>query len=326
MDDFGLDLPPRRTADIDGPVHYREWDGPVGRTFVLIHGLGGCLLNWWKVAPELAAHGRVLALDLAGFGLTPRAGRGSDVRSNRLLLSRFLRAVDAAPATLVGNSMGGAIALLQAALEPASVEALILPSAALPWVRGVRPALVTQVGFNLYRVPLFGEAFGRWRIKGMTPQRTTEVGFWLIAADPAAIDERTRTSQTEMVRRQQADRDSVPAFLEAARSLMRLGSHRRATREILDRTRCPVLVLHGERDKLVPLGFAQNAVRRHPDWDLQVFRGVGHAIQLEAPDHWLATVGNWLDASGLEARQGTGGGSIDSDTSSGSAASAAARP
>lgn len=324
MDDFGLDLPPRRTADIDGPVHYREWDGPAGRTFVLIHGLGGCHVNWWKVAPRLAAHGRVLALDLVGFGLTPRAGRGSDLRSNRLLLSRFLREVDATPAVLVGNSMGGAIALLQAALEPETVEGLILSSAALPWVRGVRPTLVTEVGFNLYRIPFLGEVFGRWRIKGMTAERTTEIGSWLIAADPSAIDERTWSSQLEMVRLQQADPDSVPAFLEAARSLMKLGSYRRATNEILTRVRCPVLVLHGDQDKLVPLGFARDATRRHPDWDLRVFPGVGHAIQLEAPDRWMSAVGDWLDASGHRLRQGTGGGSIGSNTSSGTPPSASA--
>ena len=39
-------MPPSRFADLDGPVHYVEWDGPPGRTFVLVHGLGGSLLSW----------------------------------------------------------------------------------------------------------------------------------------------------------------------------------------------------------------------------------------------------------------------------------------
>ncbi len=325
MDDFGLDLPPRHTADIDGPVHYREWDGPPGHTFVLVHGLGGSHLNWWKVAPRLSDRGRVLALDLAGFGLTPRAGRGSDVRSNRILLSRFLRELDAAPALLVGNSMGGAIALVQTAVEPATVEGLILSSAALPWVPGVRPAFVTEAGFNLYRVPGLGAAFGRWRIKGMAPERTTEIGMWLVTADPSALDEGTLRSQTEMVRLQQANPDAVPAFLEAARSLMRLGSYRRATREILDGVDCPVLVLHGDHDKLVPLAFARDAVRRHPAWDLRIFHGVGHAIQLEAPDRWMAAVGDWLDRPAPRPVQGTGGGSTGAGSSAPSGTTPAGR-
>ena len=67
-----IELPPSRFADLDGPVHYVEWDGPPGRTFVLVHGLGGSLLSWLAVAPGLARHGRVLAMDLPGFGRTER--------------------------------------------------------------------------------------------------------------------------------------------------------------------------------------------------------------------------------------------------------------
>src|SRR2546422_312011 len=73
-----LQLPESRWADIAGPVHYREWTGPVdGPVFLCLHGLGGSNLNWALVAPGLASRGRVLAVDLAGFGLTPTAGRGS---------------------------------------------------------------------------------------------------------------------------------------------------------------------------------------------------------------------------------------------------------
>ena len=51
-----IELPPSRFADLDGPVHYVEWDGPPGRTLVLVHGLGGSLLSWLAVAPGLARH------------------------------------------------------------------------------------------------------------------------------------------------------------------------------------------------------------------------------------------------------------------------------
>ena len=39
-------MPESRFADLDGPVHFVEWDGPPGRTIVLVHGLGGSLLSW----------------------------------------------------------------------------------------------------------------------------------------------------------------------------------------------------------------------------------------------------------------------------------------
>ena len=85
-----LDLPPLRTSDLDGPVAYREWDGPDGTTFVLLHGLGGSHLSWIQAAPGLAGLGRVLALDMPGFGRSPRAGRPTRLMDQRRILRRFL--------------------------------------------------------------------------------------------------------------------------------------------------------------------------------------------------------------------------------------------
>src|SRR5512133_1657597 len=94
------------TVDLDGPVHYVDFGG-AGRPIVLVHGLGGSYCNWLAVGPRLTAHGRVLALDLVGHGLTRSLGRSARVSANRRLLGRFLAAVARAPAILFGNSMGG---------------------------------------------------------------------------------------------------------------------------------------------------------------------------------------------------------------------------
>ena len=70
-----LELPAMERIDLDGPVAYRVWDGPPETTFVMVHGLGGAHINWIRVAPGLSGLGRVVALDLPGFGWSPRAGR-----------------------------------------------------------------------------------------------------------------------------------------------------------------------------------------------------------------------------------------------------------
>ena len=85
-----VDLPPRRTADLDGTIAYREWAGPAGSTFVLVHGLGGMHLNWVRVAPGLAGLGRVFALDLPGFGASPLQGRRATMMALRRSLHRFV--------------------------------------------------------------------------------------------------------------------------------------------------------------------------------------------------------------------------------------------
>ena len=288
-------IPPRRSVDLDGPVNLAEWEGPPGRTFVLVHGLGGSLLSWLAVAPGLAEHGRVLALDLAGFGRTPRAGRRSRLSDNRRLLSLFIdELTEGGPVILCGNSMGGAISMLQASLEPASVEGLILTDSVYPWARGALPAPVVMFGFGMYSVPRLGEWVSRQRITRLEAERAVRVGLKIIAADPSVIDPDLVRAHVDLLVEHQTSDEAGVAFLEAARSLMTLGRRPQRARWILDSVKCPVLAIHGRRDRLVPLGFAEAAWRRHPEWDVRVLPRIGHVPQMEAPERWLAAVESWL--------------------------------
>lgn len=289
-----IELPPSRFADLDGAIHYVEWDGPAERTFVLVHGLGGSLLSWLAVAPGLARHGRVLALDLPGFGRSERVGRRSRVSDLRATVSRFVDEVAGAPVVLVGNSMGGGISMLEAALEPAAIEALVLSNSVFPWTRGSLPAPVVMLGFSLYRLPRVGEWFARQRITRVEAERAVEVGFRIITHDPSSIPEDLVRLHVEQLVRHQQNPDAGPAFLEAARSLMALGRHREVVRWIVNSVKCPVLVIHGRSDRLVPVGFAEAAARMRPDWDLRLLPKVGHVPQMEAPERWLGLVEGWL--------------------------------
>ena len=287
-------LPPARWVDLDGPVHYREWDGPSGRTFVCVHGLGGSHLNWMAVAPGLARHGRVVSPDLAGFGHTPRGDRSASLIANRRLLSRFIAEVADPPVILVGNSMGGGISILQAGVEPWSVRALALTDPILPWARGGYPSALVIAVFAAYRIPGLGERFLKRRVAGMTAEEFITQSLRVIAADPSTIDPRVLQAHIELADSRRNIDDAVPAFLEAARSLLGLGARPQLVRKVMDRISCPVLVIHGDRDRLVPVNFARAAVRRYPAWRLEVFEGVGHAPMMEASDRWLETVESWL--------------------------------
>lgn len=290
-----IEVPESRTADLDGPVHYVEWEGPGDRTFVLVHGLGGSLLSWLAAAPGLARHGRVLALDLPGFGRTPRDGRRSRMTDLRRLLSRFLDEVAGGDRAIVcGNSMGGGIGLLQAALEPSTVEGLVLTNSVFPWARGHMPAPIVLLGFGLYSVPWVGEWASRQRLNGLEADKAVRVGLRIIAHDASTIPEELVRLHVDLVVEHQANPDAGPAFLEAARSLLSLGRRPEAARWILDQVRCPVLVIHGRADRLVPVGFAQAALDGHPEWEMRLLPHVGHVPQMEAPERWLATVEDWL--------------------------------
>src|SRR5205823_13324128 len=120
-----LELPDPDTIDIDGPVVFRGWPGPEETTFVLVHGLGGSHLNWLQVADGLSGLGRVVALDLPGFGRSPAAGRGTRVMDLRRSLARFINEAASGRIVVVGNSMGGLIASVEAAVEPDRVTGLV---------------------------------------------------------------------------------------------------------------------------------------------------------------------------------------------------------
>jgi pimeloyl-ACP methyl ester carboxylesterase len=290
--------PEPSTVDVRGPVYVERWPGPADRTFVLLHGLGGSHLNWRRVGPGLSRWGRVLVPDLPGFGRTPRAGRSSALLAGRRVLSELIEREGRGEIVLAGNSMGGAIALLQAAFEPGSVAGVVATASVLPWARGGVPAPIVAGGFAVYRIPAVGDWVVRSRFERLAPERAVRLGFRITTSDPATVPESLVREHVELLRRRAGDADAPAAFVEGARSILRLLRPRGPYGEALRRVRCPVLLIHGERDRFVPTSFARAAGRSNPTWELVVLPRVGHVPQLEAPRAWLAAVEAWLPRTG----------------------------
>jgi len=289
-----LDLPALQTIDLDGPVSYREWAGPAETTFVLVHGLGGSNANWVRVAPGLAGFGRVLALDLPGFGRSPRVGRGSGMMDLRRTLSRFVETAATGEVILSGNSMGGVVSMIQAAVEPGSVRALVLTGAGFPRAKHVRPHPLVWATFTMYEAPQVGDLLAQVRTREIDAERVVRLGMRVITANASSIPDDVIELHVDAVRAHANDPDAGPAFVDAARSLLRLGRRPDAAPRILGNVTAPVLVLHGRRDTLVPAGWAEAALREHPTWRGRIFPDLGHVPMLEAPGRWLAEVADWL--------------------------------
>ncbi len=289
-----LEVPRSKYTDIEGPVHFLEWDGPRDRTFILVHGLGGMHVNWLAVAPELAAQGRVIVPDLPGFGLSPLAGRSASLSTMRRWLGAFVRSVADGPVIVAGNSMGGGLAMLLAAYEPDMVEGLVLTGSVFPFARGGIPSPAVLGGFALYRVPGIGGWAVEQRIRKLDPERVVRLGLRFVTVHPERIAPEIVDEHIRVVCARRKDPDAAVAFLEATRSLLRLGARPDVARRIMDAVVCPVLVVHGRRDRFVPPAFAERALREHPAWRYRFLPDVGHVPQLEAPARWLAAVGEWL--------------------------------
>jgi pimeloyl-ACP methyl ester carboxylesterase len=291
-----------RWTDIDGPVHYLDFGGPSdGPLIVAVHGLGGAAVNWSAIAPLLTGGYRMVAPDLAGHGLTRSGGRGTDVASNRSLLHRFISAQASGPVILLGNSMGGMIALLEASAAPRSVAGLILADPALP-LQLVRPDPLVAAVFALSSAPVLGPLLARQR-RLMSVESLVSSTLALCCVDPSRVPADIVALHVDVARQRSAMAGDGSDFAHAARSVvetagfLRGQAYRRAIRQV----GCPVLLIHGERDRLIPIAAARAAARAHPDWTLAELPDIGHVPQLEAPAPTAGAITAWLAADGAPA-------------------------
>jgi pimeloyl-ACP methyl ester carboxylesterase len=285
---------PSRWVDLDGPVHYVDHGGPAGApVLVCVHGLGGSHANWAAIAPLLTDSYRMLALDLAGFGLTAGSPRSATVTGNRQLLHRFLATVTDGQVVLVGNSMGGLITALQAAEEPQTVSALALIDPALPPALSVPDSLVIST-FAPYGLP--GPA--RRAVNGRRPPLTAAQAalrlLRLCCADPSRIPREVIDQHIALARRRGAVPNAEADALLAARSLAWILARRRRYAAMLHGLRMPVMLIHGDRDRLIPIRAAKQAAAANPNWRFEIATGVGHVPMLEAPSWTASRLLAWL--------------------------------
>lgn len=295
--------PASRWVDLGIPVHYVDHGGPAGAPLlVCVHGLGGSLVNWAALAPLLTDSARVVALDLAGFGHTQGGPRSTSLEANQELLDAFLRAVAGVPVILVGNSMGGLISAQQAARRPESVAGMVLIDAALPTSRrrSGRHPLVTA-GFALYAVPRVGRAVMAARRRVRTPEQIAHDVLRLCCVDPSRVSRPVLDQHACLAAARAGYAGLDEQFLVAARSLVQTLARRRELNAMLEGLQVPVLLLHGEKDRLVPVSAARYAAARNPSWRLEVAENVGHVPQLEAPEWTAGRIRDWLDAGGRAA-------------------------
>lgn len=295
-------------ADLGGPVTWVDFGGD-GPELVFVHGLGGSWANLVPAGTLLAERGwRVRAVDLVGFGATPRNGRSARVVANRLLLHRYLTEVVGVPVVLVGNSMGGMISLLQAVRAAETVRRLVLVDPALPgpWLpAGLDPRFVA--GIVAVCLPYVGtRVIGRRRRRQSAAEQVEET-LKVITVDPARVPQQAVELMVSVREHLRDHPDSLDAFIEAARSVLSWMVLRRdRLLAAVDRLVVPTLLVHGAGDRLVPVDWARRIAERSPRIDLHVIADAGHVPQLEWPEEFVATVDAWLRGSGADAAWATG--------------------
>ncbi len=284
-----------QTLDVGGRVVYDDLGGS-GKAMVLIHGLGGSKENWMLMAPQLAGRGyRVLVPDLAGFGATPLDGRESTLETNRGIVDAVI-ARSGGPAVLVGHSMGGLVAMLQAVSRPASVARLVLLDPAVPLARTspMKPLPTGLVNLLAMRPGIGAAAAGAIaRLEG--PQKLInnvmrQYCFDSTRLDPALVQALVAGESARIARGH-----PYLGYMQAYGSMRAcLDQVSAFDRDIAKRVAVPTLLVAGAADELVPVRFIRRLAALRPDWTYHEMQEVGHNPQMEAPARVLELLLGWL--------------------------------
>ncbi len=272
-----------QTVEIDG-LSIRYLIAGEGPPMVLLHGAGDNALDWKWVMPDLAATHRVYAPDLPGSPDSARPAADYSLTFFERFVAGFLDVLEIGPATLVGNSFGGLIALRLALSEPARVTALVLvDSAGLG--RAVNPA------FTSVNVPGLGEAaIPFWRTPVGAYQRAWGRTALLFAHPPRTVPREWLAEQCRLA--------LSPGYLEAHMTVLRAvvspGGQREVLVNRLPSLKMPTLVAWGARDRVFPESQAREAVARLPEGSLALIPDCGHMPHVECPERFLAVLGGFI--------------------------------
>jgi pimeloyl-ACP methyl ester carboxylesterase len=285
-----------RTVDLGTPVHYADFGG-AGPVMVLVHGIASSHLNWMGIGPELAKRARVYAVDLPGYGLSPRSPEPATVETSQHYLDRFIDFVSpGAPVIVFGHSMGGMISLMETAAHPEKVSRLILMSPAAPYPRR---ALISFFAFPFLLallMPKRSAAFLKKRGARLEADTLVRMALKRITAKNAQLPEDIVQAHVDLLTRQREEHDwTEQAMIESAGSIVKTTSRRRAFRRLVRSIPTPTLLLHGTKDKLVPYEAGFRLAHERPDWTFRPLVGLGHMPQMEDADRLLSEVDQWLD-------------------------------
>ncbi len=248
-------------------VNYVEL-GTGDQTVLFIHGLGGSWQNWLENLPRVAESHRAIALDLPGFGRSEMPVEPISITGFAAAVDAFCDALGLGPVVLVGNSMGGFTAAEVAIQHPERVEQLVLVDAA-----GISSASVarSRAGERLARqLMMRGQGDPQSASKMLTRPGFIALGMGLVARYPTRLSKELLSEQL-LTFGDEGFGDSFEAILSYD------------FRHRLEEIGCPVLVIQGEDDVLVPLGDAIEFCERIPGAKLLTLPDTGHVPMFERP-------------------------------------------
>jgi pimeloyl-ACP methyl ester carboxylesterase len=242
---------------------------------VCLHGLGANKTSFFETVAALAGDCTVHAIDLPGFGSSGKPLRARyDAPWFADATLDYLDAAGIDAAHLIGNSMGGRIAIEVAFRAPERIESLSLLAPSMAWRR--RRELVPLV--RLLRPELAS-------IPHPLRAATVRAQFWSLFARPERLDPATADIAADEFLRTYRSRAGRVAFFAALRNIYLDEPHGvDGFWSRLADLRPPALFVWGDEDRLVPAEFARHVAEALPKASQVVLTECGHVPQVELPE------------------------------------------
>jgi pimeloyl-ACP methyl ester carboxylesterase len=273
-----------RFAEIDGlRIHYQEKGE--GSPLVLLHGYTSSTYSWNDVFEPLSRTFRVIAVDLKGFGFSGKPDGDYTRRAQAQLVARVLDHLKIDKAWIVGNSMGGEVALNVALANPQRVAGLILIDSA-----GVEVAGSGSLAPAYVRIPFVGRALSAL---ALTSDRLVRQGLEKSFFDDTKVtDERVAQYYRPLQTR--------GGQLAALRARTQAGQF--PIEQDLHRINARTLIIWGAEDALIPLAAGRKMNSLIKDSKLVIFEKCGHLPQEELPERVLEEILSFAGEAKLEQR------------------------
>ena len=277
-----------RYLEVNGDrIAYR--DEGQGETLVLVHGMAGSSATWRELIPRLAPDYRVVAPDLLGHGASDKPGSDYSLGGFAVWLRDFMDALGIARATVVGQSLGGGIAMQFAYQHRQRCERLVLIGSS-----GLEPELN-------WTLRVLSAPGAELVLPVVAPQPVLDVGNRIRSLMASAGVHLPGGTELWNTYSSLADGATRRAFLRTLRSVV---DYRGQAVTAMARphlaAQLPVLLIWGERDRVVPVSHGYAAHEALPGSRLTVLADVGHFPHVESPELLTGVVRDFL--AGTERR------------------------
>jgi pimeloyl-ACP methyl ester carboxylesterase len=256
-----------------------------GPDVLLLHGLGGTRASLFQTAAELSDRYRVHVPDLPGFGSSskPAFGAYNAAWFSDMMLG-LMDQLEIPRARVIGNSMGGRVAIEMALSAPERIEGLVLLCPAVAWIRRGLHSIVRLLRPELGMLP---HSFRRSMVASQ---------FWSMFHDQHVLDPAVGELMVDEFRRIYQSAGARCAFLASARNIyleQPFGDSGFYPR-LATLTR-PALFIWGSDDPLVPPAFARHVAKWLPGAEQVTLERCGHVPQVERPAETNELVASFLE-------------------------------